>query len=137
MRTAAEERAYAANVEQVCEHMRRLRLSLNDLVDFGGEDLRSPDPHRAGKARSVEKTWALMARLSVQHVDLDDPALPLPVSKPPRRRHRKPAEKHQPYQRFGENQPSDTKLNEINDLSVCAAVGVSEASLGDIREVVS
>ena len=53
MRTAAQERAHAHSIAQVVDYMRRLGLSRDDLIDFGGEDLRSPNPHRTGKlARS-------------------------------------------------------------------------------------
>ena len=54
MRTAAQERAHAHSIAQVVDYMRRLGLSRDDLIDFGGEDLRSPRTrHRAGKlARS-------------------------------------------------------------------------------------
>jgi hypothetical protein len=56
-------------VAQVYEYMRQHRLSLSDLTDIGGEDLRSPK--RRLKALHVEKCWALMARLHVRHVDLE------------------------------------------------------------------
>jgi hypothetical protein len=93
MKTAAQMREHAQNVEQVLEHMRRLRLSPDDLVNYGGEDLRSRDPVRSGKARCVEKAWALMARLGVKHIDLETAisrgAAPIPgvvVSRRPGRR---------------------------------------------------
>ena len=68
---SAAERALAAAVAEVLEFMRKRRLKLNDLIDIGGEDLRSPDKGRAGKARCVEKTWELMARLGVKYADIE------------------------------------------------------------------
>jgi len=71
MRSAAQIREHAHAVEQVREYMRRHRLSLADLTEMGGEDLRSTNPKRRRKALHVEKCWALMARLHVRHVDLE------------------------------------------------------------------
>jgi hypothetical protein len=70
MRSLSQERIHGEHVEQVHEFMRQRELSLDDLVEIGGEDLRAPDPGLAGKARCVEKCWEMMARLGVKHLDL-------------------------------------------------------------------
>lgn len=81
--------AHAQAVEQVREYMRSRKLTLTDLIEIGGEDLRG-GPLRK-RALHVEKCWALMARLEVKHVDLGDfepLTVPLPGSAARRRRDR-------------------------------------------------
>jgi hypothetical protein len=70
MLSPSQERDREQRIEEVAAYMRRLKLSIADLDEVGGEDLRARDPARVGKARAVERTWALMARLDVRHVDL-------------------------------------------------------------------
>jgi hypothetical protein len=53
---------------QVYEFMERHRLTVADLTEYGGEDLRIP--RRKAKARQVERCWELMASLGVKHADL-------------------------------------------------------------------
>jgi hypothetical protein len=65
---SAADRARAVAVAQVAEFMRKRKIALGDLVRYGGEDLKSSE--HAGKVRSVEKVWALMADLGVEHIDL-------------------------------------------------------------------
>jgi hypothetical protein len=62
------ERAQA--IEQIVEFMRAKKLTAGDLIEIGGEDLRSSSPTRSEKAHRVEKCWALMARLGVKYADL-------------------------------------------------------------------
>ena len=62
-------------VIEILDFMRKHGLALDDLTAYGGEDLKSPDKGRAGKARHVGKTWALMAHLGMKYADLD-PATP-------------------------------------------------------------
>ena len=63
-------REKAQAIEQVSAHIRRAHLSLDGLVEYGGQDLNNP--RRAAKAKRVEKAWALMAGLKVKHTDLGD-----------------------------------------------------------------
>ena len=61
-------------VVEVLDLMRKRGLSLDDLIQVGGEDLKSSNPKRVEKARHVEKAWASMARLSVKFADLEQAA---------------------------------------------------------------
>jgi hypothetical protein len=70
---------------QVLAYMRQHGLALGDLTALGGEDLRASNPTRVEKARRVEKTWALMARLGIVYAVLAD-AEPLPPDNSTRRR---------------------------------------------------
>jgi hypothetical protein len=68
---SAADRARAIAVAQVVEFMRKKNLTLDDLVNVGGQDLKSPDKSKDGKARCVENAWALMARIGVKYADLE------------------------------------------------------------------
>lgn len=57
------ERSKAVGVTKVTEFMRKQRLTLADLTEYGGEDF--ADPSRAKMAHSVDKCWALMAQLGL------------------------------------------------------------------------
>src|SRR5262245_2360037 len=113
-----------AVIEQVLALMSRLKISLENLVEVGGEDLKSSDPGRAGKARCVERGWALMARLGVKHSGLESAlsrefsaaAVPEPAIRPRRRRGRTPIQKTTQNQGVNKNQAPLTKPNEIRDL---------------------
>jgi hypothetical protein len=79
---SAAERALAAAVNEVADFMRKKKLTLDDLTNIGGEDLKSPDKGMAGKARCVENTWELMARLGVKYADIEhseESARPIPA----------------------------------------------------------
>ena len=65
--------------------MAKRGLVLNDLIQVGGEDLRSSNPKHAEKAHCVEKCWSLMARLSVKFAELEQAPGQFPT-KPARRR---------------------------------------------------
>ena len=65
---SAADRARAIAAAQVAEFMRKRKLALDDLIRFGGEDLRSSDT--AEKARRVQNAWALMAQLGVGYADM-------------------------------------------------------------------
>jgi hypothetical protein len=65
-------------VRQTFELLRRHGLTLEDLIQVGDEDLKSTNPKRAEKARRVEQSWALMARLGVRFADLEQAAGPMP-----------------------------------------------------------
>jgi len=72
-------------VVEILDFMHKRGLSLDDLIEVGGEDLKSSNPKRVEKARHVEKCWALMARLSVRFADLKQ-APGKPPTKPARTR---------------------------------------------------
>jgi hypothetical protein len=136
MQTAAQTREHQQHIDQVCDFMRRHRLSLDDLIDIGGEDLCSSDPGRTGKARCVEKCWGLMARLGVKPIDLQDTAGQSPDSSARRQRHRKPIEKHQQNQCVEPKQLVGAKSFKINDLAISGPVGDPQLNL-DINDAVA
>jgi hypothetical protein len=72
---SAEERARVIAANQVAEYMRKKKLALDDLINVGGEDLKSSDRARAEKARRVSKCWELMAGLGVKfaHIEHSEP----------------------------------------------------------------
>jgi hypothetical protein len=130
MLSPTQQRECASAVEEVWALMRRYGLSLEELVEIGGEGLRSKDAKRVEKARRVERTWALMARLGVKHIELENavsselvtPAVSMPASTARRRRQRggflQPLENTSALPAKG----ADTKSNEINDLANSALV---------------
>ena len=61
---SAADRASWLKTAAVFDFMRERRITLDDLINVGGED-KSP------KARKVEDAWALMARLGVVFADLE------------------------------------------------------------------
>ena len=117
-------------VVEILDFMRRNRLALDDLIQIGGEDFRSPSPVRKEKARRVEKCSSLMARLSVKFADLEQAPRSVP-DKPARMRR---GEGH--FSQVTENaRVSGTfaylhKSNEINDLANSAPVGVLDSNRG-------
>jgi hypothetical protein len=56
----------------VLAFMRERKLTLDDLIEAGGEDLKSPRPSIREKAKRVERCWALMARNGVVFAHLAD-----------------------------------------------------------------
>jgi hypothetical protein len=58
-------------VVEILDFMRSRDLALDDLIQIGGEDLKSSNPKCAEKARRVSKCWELMARLSIKFADLE------------------------------------------------------------------
>jgi hypothetical protein len=89
---SVQARQQAHQLEQVLELMRRFRVTPDDLVEAGGQDLPSkgfappapgtPEGRRAEKAHRVERCWALMARLGVTHMALAPDWTPRPVALP-------------------------------------------------------
>jgi hypothetical protein len=104
-------------VVEIFDFMRKRGLTLNDLIQIGGEDFTSPSPMRKEKARRVEKCWHLMARFSVKF---------------PARRRRGEAV----FSEVVENKEisgtatCQTKSNEINDLANSVPVGVPDSNRG-------
>jgi hypothetical protein len=74
MISAIQQKPSAAVVE-ILDFMRTRGLTLDDLIQIGGEDFRST-PTRIEKARRVEKCWSLMARLSVKFTGLEQAPQP-------------------------------------------------------------
>ena len=74
MISAADRARQAQAVAEIFDLMRKYGLTLDDLIQLGGEDLKSSNPKRVEKARRVEKCWELMARLSVKFADLEQAA---------------------------------------------------------------
>jgi hypothetical protein len=60
----------AAALDEVIRYMRRHRIKPADLVDYGGQDLRDPDPLIRATAGAVSRTWGHMARLRVTIDDI-------------------------------------------------------------------
>jgi hypothetical protein len=60
------------SVAEVLSFMAKRGLTLVDLIEVGGEDLKSSDPKKSEKAKSGEKSWGLMAKLGVKYVDLEN-----------------------------------------------------------------
>jgi hypothetical protein len=75
-----------AQIIEIIDLMQKHGLDLDDLIQTGGEDFRSPSPKRIEKARRVEKCWSLMARLSVNFADLENAPPPTPDKRARRRR---------------------------------------------------
>lgn len=131
------EREHARMIAQIREYMRQKKLTPDDLIEIGGEDLRSVDPARAGKARCVEKCWALMARSGVKHIDLAPDWAPTAVSVPTpaarRRRNGKPTQKPEQNQEHDLPEAAHNKPNEINDLAIRGAFGGGAANSGQFE----
>jgi hypothetical protein len=84
MISAADRARQAQTVAEIFDLMRKYGLALDDLIQIGGQDLKSPNPKQVAKAHHVEKTWALKARLSVKFADLEQaPGQPKPVRRRP------------------------------------------------------
>ena len=64
-------RVHNLAADQVRGFMRKHKLTLDDLIEIGGEDLQSPDYRKAERARHVERCWQMMARLSICFDDLE------------------------------------------------------------------
>jgi hypothetical protein len=86
MLSSSQERERSEAAARVFEFMRKRKLTLADLIEVGGEDLRSPDSKIVKRARAVEQCWSLMARFSLSYPDLEKTARETPDA--PRRRRR-------------------------------------------------
>jgi hypothetical protein len=72
MLTAAQSREQATAAGHVSEFMRKHKLSIADLIEIGGEDLKSPDRKCAHKVRRVADAWKLIAQLGISYVVLEN-----------------------------------------------------------------
>jgi hypothetical protein len=63
-----------ATVDEVLSTMRRYRLTLEDLVETGGQDLRDPDSAVREQARAVMRIWRRLAALGVTYDEIDGEA---------------------------------------------------------------
>jgi hypothetical protein len=61
----------AAAIEGL-EYMRKHGLGLDDLIETGGEDLRSPDQTIAARARAVSRAWEMMTARGLRFVDFEE-----------------------------------------------------------------
>jgi hypothetical protein len=79
-RAQIETRTHA--IDQVSEFLdQRPRLSVEDLIEIGGEDLRKSVPAKLrAKALRVERCWSLMASLGVKYADLESSNHPIKSS---------------------------------------------------------
>jgi hypothetical protein len=67
----AQTKEHNHNVEQVFTYLRRHKLSVEDLIDIGGEDLQSPDSRKVERARHAGQAWQMLARLKIHFADLE------------------------------------------------------------------
>jgi hypothetical protein len=130
--SATQIRQHQQHVDQVLEFMRRRGLSVDDLVEYGGEDFKSSNSRRVEKAGRVEKCWALMAWLGVNHVDLPEAAGQSPDNPGPRRRHRPAFEQPIDLADISRVAPSHSKRSKFNDLALSSPIGVPELNFGDV-----
>jgi len=115
-------------VVEILDFMCRHGLTLDDLIEFGGAELKSTNSKTREKARRVDKCWSLMAQLSVKFADLESSPPPIP-DKPARRRRGKGV-----FSEVVENkgvsgtETDQHKSNEINDLANSAPVAVPDSN---------
>jgi hypothetical protein len=69
---AAARARFAQATAEISALMRRYKITVDDLISVGGNDLKSPNPQCVEKARRVERAWAAMARLELKFVDIAD-----------------------------------------------------------------
>ena len=117
MLSTSQQRERAEAVARVLEYIHRHRLTLADLLEYGGEDLPNPklpekicDPARVKKARGVEHCWALIAKLGLRYAALEPPSNANSAAAPsldtenrvPRRRNRRATLKPQHFQQLNQ-----------------------------------
>jgi hypothetical protein len=125
-----QEKARALAVVQVQEFMHRHNLTLTDLIEFGGAELKSSDPKTREKARRVDKCWELLAQLSVRYAHLE--AAPAHTPTKPARRRRGEGVFLQATENTDVSDISGAppKSNEINELADFAPVASPEIKSG-------
>jgi hypothetical protein len=134
MLTAAQTREQTIAVERAFDYMRRHRVTLADLIEVGGADLKSRDSKRAEQARRVGKTWELIAQLGLTYTALESGhhanSATATLSIPEKRSRRRRGEGH--FLQVPENaqvldiQGAEGKPNKINDLGNFGPVGSPE-----------
>jgi hypothetical protein len=136
METARQMRELAQHVDQIHAFMRQRGLSLGDLTEIGGEDLRSSNSRRVEKARRIERCWALMAQIGVKCDELQERDIPAVVPKPDfstrRRRHSTVARQAIDTTGDLELTPREVNLSNINDLTISGPVGDPEIKSANI-----
>ena len=120
----------ASTVAEVLNFMRERGLTLADLIEISGEDLKSSDPTKVEKARRVEKCWNLMVKLCVKFADIEN--LPSSIPDRPARRRRGEGVFSEVVENKGVSgtAPYQHKSNEIKDLADSAPVGELETNPG-------
>ena len=108
---------------EILDFMRKCALALNDLIQIGGEDLKSSNPKRVEKARRVEKCWSLMARLSIRFADLEQALGNLPTRQSRTQRGEGHFSEAIENTRVSGTLTHHAKPNEVNDLADSAPVG--------------
>lgn len=142
MLSPSQERTQNDAVTEVFAYMRKHKLSMAELIEIGGQDLRSKNPGRAGKARAVSRCWELIAQLHLDYAALERcchenfPSQPSQHTTPtqPRQRHRKSNPKGQANQQLDHSAAAVGNPNEINDLANSAPVGDPEPKLKRVHQ---
>jgi hypothetical protein len=117
--SAADRARHAQAVAEIFDLMRKYGLTLDDLIQIGGEDFRSFSK-QIEKARRVDKCWSALARLLVGFADLEQ----APRDKPARRQRGEGlVSEAVENKRVSGVAPHQHKSNEINDLGNSAPVG--------------
>jgi hypothetical protein len=110
-------------VAEVFAFMEEKGVVLADLIEVGGEDLKSTNPKKLEKVRRVEKCWTLMAKLGVKYADLENsPSIPPTNPTRGRRGEGHFSEAIESIDVFAIS-PAHTEPNEINDLGELVPVG--------------
>jgi len=66
----ASEREQA--IEEVLAFMQKHKLTIADLIECCGSQLKSPNRRIADRARRIDRCWDLMARTGVRYANLED-----------------------------------------------------------------
>ena len=123
MMTLTQQKAHERAVVEIFEFMRKRGLSLEELIEIGGEDLKSSNPKKVEKAKRVEKCWSLMAKLGVKYADLENSPSNHPTKSVRRRRGEGHFLEVPEITDVSGISPVSTKSNEINDLANSVPVG--------------
>jgi hypothetical protein len=120
----AQMKAQAAAVTEVQAFMHKHGLRPTDLIEVGGAELKSSNPKTREKARRVEKTWELMARLSVNFAHLESAPAYTPT-KPARRRRGEgvflQATENTDISGISSRPPESNEINELADFAPVAS----------------
>lgn len=68
----ANDREREAAIREVLAFLHANDLTMDDLIEYGGEDLESLNQERRDTAKLVERAWAIMARHSLSIEDLEE-----------------------------------------------------------------